>query len=84
MICLFPDHSDHNMVRTVSEITPIPFTVPCASPHIIPLNAVDYSLASSNCVKNGWEGTWRINFTHELASLSPDIKFIESRWDVLE
>jgi len=34
--------------------------------------------------KNGWEGAWRIIFTHELAPLSPDLKFIESLWDVLE
>jgi len=28
--------------------------------------------------KNGWEGAWRVIFTHELAHLSKDLKFIES------
>jgi len=34
--------------------------------------------------KNGWEEAWRIIFTHEMAPLSPDLKFIEILWDVLE
>jgi len=30
--------------------------------------------------KNGWDGA----FSHELAPLSQDLKFIESLWEVLE
>jgi len=31
-----------------------------------------------------WFWAWRIISTHESAPLSPDLKFIESLWDVLE
>jgi len=42
------------------------------------------SYIKTQIVKEWLGGARRIIFTHELAHLSPDLKFIESLWDLLE
>jgi len=62
-----------------------PFKQPCRKTHSIIAVFQDdnVKIYLAQIVKE-WMGRSRILFTHELATLSPDLKFFGNRWDVLE